>query len=99
DAHLRVLDRLEPGKGLFYNVGTGQGASVLEVIEAARRVTGHPIPAVIRPRRAGDPPALVASPDAIGRELGWTPRYRDIEAIVRTAWKWHSTHPHGFAGT
>jgi UDP-glucose 4-epimerase len=99
DAHVRVLDRLEPATGLFYNVGTGRGASVLEVIEAARRVTGHPIPIVTRPRRAGDPPALVASPEAIERDLGWKPRYHEIEPIVRTAWKWHSTHPRGFART
>jgi UDP-glucose 4-epimerase len=90
EAHLRALDRLEPGRLRAYNVGTGSGFSVRQVVEAARRVTGHPIPAEERPRRPGDPPVLVAAPDAIRRDLGWSPRYTDIEAIVRTAWAWHS---------
>ena len=97
DAHIRVLDRIEPGRGLIYNVGTGAGASVREVIDAARRVTGHPIPAVEHPRRAGDPPALVASSDAIQRDLGWSPRYTQIEDIVASAWRWHHSHPKGYA--
>ena len=97
DAHLRVLERIEPGLGLTYNVGTGVGVSVREVIEAARRVTGRPIEAIERPRRAGDPPALFASPEAIRRDLGWVPRYTEIEAIIESAWAWHSTHPQGYA--
>lgn len=97
DAHIRVLDRIEPGRGLTYNVGTGTGASVREVVEAARRVTGHPIPAVEHPRRAGDPPVLVASSQAIQRDLGWSPQYTKIEDVVASAWKWHQTHPKGYA--
>jgi UDP-glucose 4-epimerase len=96
DAHIRVLDRIEPGRGLTYNVGTGQGVSVRAVVEAARRVTGRPIPVVEQPRRAGDPPSLVASPRAIQRDLGWAPRYTTIEAIVASAWKWHESHPRGY---
>jgi UDP-glucose 4-epimerase len=96
EAHLRVLERLEPGRGLCYNVSTGSGASVRQVVESSRRVTGHSIPTNDRPRREGDPPVLVASPDALKRDLEWSPRFTDIEAIIRTAWKWHSTHPQGF---
>lgn len=90
DAHLRALERLEPGRSLVYNVGTGRGFSVREVIDAARRVTGRPIPASEHPRRPGDPPTLVASAESIRRDLGWSPRYLEIEAMVRSAWKWHS---------
>ena len=93
DAHIRVLDRIEPGRGLTYNVGTGVGVSVREVVAAARRVTGHPIPVIVQPRRPGDPPALVASSRAIQRDLGWSPRYNEIEGIVASAWKWHKSHP------
>jgi len=96
DAHIRVLERIEPGRGLTYNVGTGVGMSVREVVEAARRVTGHPIPVVEHPRRPGDPPALVASSNAIQRDLGWSPRFKEIEAIVASAWKWHESHPRGY---
>ncbi|MBX6313067.1 MAG: UDP-glucose 4-epimerase GalE, partial [Isosphaeraceae bacterium] len=96
DAHIRVLERIEPGKSLVYNVATGQGYSVREVLDAARRVTGHPIPAVERPRRPGDPPVLIASPVAIQRDLGWKPRYVEIEAIIASAWRWHSRHPQGY---
>jgi UDP-glucose 4-epimerase len=96
DAHLKVLEAIEPGRSLVYNVATGRGASVREVVEAARRVTGQPIPVVERPRRPGDPPSLVASPAAIGRDLGWSPRYTTIDAIVASAWRWHSTHPTGY---
>ncbi len=97
EAHLRVLARIEPGKGLTYNVATGVGYSVRQVVEAVRKVTGHPIPVVERPRRPGDPPVLVASSQAIQRDLGWTPRYPSIETIVQSAWKWHSTRPNGYA--
>jgi UDP-glucose 4-epimerase len=96
-AHLLVLGHLSPGQGLTYNLATGRGHSVREVIDAARRVTGAPIPAVEMPRRAGDPPVLVASPEAIRRDLGWSPKYTDIEAIVRTAWTWHHQNPLGYA--
>jgi len=97
DAHLRVLERIEPGRSLTYNLGTGVGASVLEVIAAARDVTGHAIPTVDGPRRPGDPPALVAAADAARRDLGWVPKYTAIRPIVASAWAWHSAHPRGYA--
>jgi UDP-glucose 4-epimerase len=97
EAHLRVLSRIEPGRGLTYNVATGAGYSVRELIEAVRKVTGKAIPVIERPRRAGDPPVLIASADAIRRDLDWSPRYPDIESIVASAWRWHSTHPDGYA--
>jgi UDP-glucose 4-epimerase len=89
DAHLLALEALEKHDRLIFNLGNGQGFSVREVIEAARRVTGHPIPAEIHPRRAGDPAVLVASSEKAIRELGWRPRYTDLESILRTAWAWH----------
>ena len=81
---------------LIYNLGTGQGFSVREVIEIARRVTGHPIPAVECPRRSGDPSTLVASSEKIQKELGWRPKHSDLEHIVSSAWEWHRRHPNGF---
>jgi UDP-glucose 4-epimerase len=93
DAHLLALKALEAeaaGKSrLIFNLGNGQGFSVREVIESARRVTGHPIPAEICPRRAGDPAVLVASSEKAIRELGWKPRYTELDEIMRTAWIWH----------
>jgi UDP-glucose 4-epimerase len=93
DAHLLALQALETEAAirdrLIFNLGNGQGFSVREVIESARRVTGHPIPAEIHPRRAGDPAVLVASSDKAIRELGWKPRYNQLDDIVRTAWEWH----------
>src|SRR5262249_18229016 len=88
-AHLLALEQLEPGKELRYNLGIGRGYSVREVIRAAEEVTGKRIPVNEGPRRAGDPPALVASAEKIQRELGWRPRYTDLYAIIETAWKWH----------
>jgi UDP-glucose 4-epimerase len=93
DAHLLALKELETPAAaenrLIFNLGNGQGFSVREVIESARRVTGHPIPAEICPRRAGDPAVLVASSEKAIRELGWKPRYTKLDEIVRTAWIWH----------
>jgi UDP-glucose 4-epimerase len=89
DAHLLALDALETRDRLILNLGNGQGFSVREVIESARRVTGHPIPAEIHPRRAGDPAVLVASSEKAIRELGWKPRYTQLDEIIRTAWVWH----------
>lgn len=97
DAHLRALDRLRPGSGLCLNLGTGRGTSVREIIEACRRVTGHAIPEIIGTRRAGDPPALIADAGLAADVLGWKPRYTEIEPIVETAWRWHRTHPRGYA--
>lgn len=97
DAHLRALDRLRAGgSSLQLNLGNGAGYSVAQVIAAARKITGHPIPAAAAPRRAGDPSTLVASSAAARRELGWAPRFADLEAIVASAWQWHRAHPHGY---
>lgn len=89
DAHLLALEKLETESRLIYNLGNGKGFSVREVIESARRVTGHPIPAEVHPRRPGDPAVLVASSEKAIRELGWKPRYTQLDDIVRTAWEWH----------
>jgi len=94
-AHILALRALDRGSRT-YNLGNGQGYTVREVIETARRITGHPIPAVDGPRRPGDPPELVAGSDKIRRELGWTPRFPDLHDIVRSAWDWHRTHPQGY---
>lgn len=96
DAHLRALDALSPGDRRFYNTGTGRGASVQEVIEAARLVTGQAIPTVQSPRRAGDVPVLYADSSLVQRELGWRPRYTELKDIVASAWNWHASHPHGY---
>ncbi|RLS74303.1 MAG: UDP-glucose 4-epimerase GalE [Planctomycetota bacterium] len=95
-AHLAALEKLEPGRVLEVNLGTGVGNSVLEVIEACRKVSGHPIPVVMSPRRAGDLPELVAECSLAKALLGWEPRYRRIEDIVQTAWNWHRSHPRGY---
>lgn len=89
DAHLLAFKALETSDRLIYNLGNGQGFSVREVIESARRVTGHPIPADVHPRRAGDPAVLVASSEKAIQELGWKPRYTKLDDIIRTAWVWH----------
>ena len=96
-AHLAALERLQPGRGIKVNLGTGRGYSVREVIEACRKITGHPIPAVKAPRRPGDPPELIADARLAREVLGWTPRYTTIESIVETAWRWHQAHPRGYA--
>ncbi len=97
DAHLRALGQLEPSMNLQLNLGTGKGHSVLEVIEACREVTGHEIPAVYEARRPGDPAELVADSSLAQRVLGWKPHYVSIKSIVETAWKWHQSHPRGYA--
>ncbi len=98
DAHIRALEYLKNGgKSTHYNLGNGNGFSVKEVIETARRVTGRAIPARVEGRRPGDPATLVASSEKIKRELGWDPKYDSLEEIVASAWKWHSAHPHGYA--
>ena len=95
-AHVRALEAVEPGRVLVYNVGTGRGHSVREVIDTARRVTGKPVPVVEAPRRPGDAPVLVAAAERIGNELGWQPRYTDLDDIIASAWAWHRRHPTGY---
>ncbi|MBB1153708.1 MULTISPECIES: UDP-glucose 4-epimerase GalE [Amycolatopsis] len=87
DAHLLALRHATGGEHRIYNLGSGTGFSVLEVVEACRRVTGHAIPAVVAPRRAGDPSVLVASSDKANGELGWTPKLTDLDGIVSDAWQ------------
>ncbi|MFQ5494802.1 MAG: UDP-glucose 4-epimerase GalE [Phycisphaerae bacterium] len=94
--HRMAIEAQAEGMFRFYNVGTGQGVSVKEVIEACRRVTGHDIPAVPAPRREGDPPELYADPTRIMTALDWQPQYTDIRRTVETAWQWHRAHPDGF---
>ena len=94
-AHILALRALDEGSRT-YNLGNGQGYTVREVIETARQVTGHPIPAVDTPRRPGDPPELVAGSGKIRRDLGWQPRFPDLHDIVQSAWNWHRTHPRGY---
>ncbi len=95
-AHLLALDALREADRLIYNLGSGHGYSVREVIETARQVTGHPIPALEAARRPGDPARLVASSGKIKRELGWKPAHDDLRDIVASAWEWHKSHPLGY---
>ncbi len=97
DGHLKALDYLRARKASrIFNLGSGEGYSVRQIIEAARAVTGHPIPAVTAPRRPGDPARLVASSRRAETELGWKRRYSSMEEIIATAWRWHKNHPQGF---
>jgi UDP-glucose 4-epimerase len=95
-AHLLVLEKLKQADKLIYNLGNGRGFTVREVIDTVRRVTKHPVPARETGRRPGDPAVLVASAEKIKRELGWTARFPDLEAIVHSAWEWRRTHPDGY---
>jgi UDP-glucose 4-epimerase len=95
-AHLKALNLLQPGSNLQLNLGTGHGTSVMEVIQACRRVTGHPIPARIAPRREGDPACLIADSSLAQRTLDWKPQYPTIRPIIETAWRWHQGHPNGY---
>ncbi len=97
-AHIRAMDYLMAGgESNIFNLGNGVGFTVNEVIETARRVTGHPIPAKMSPRRAGDPAQLIASSDKARTVLGWKPEHDSLEEIIATAWKWHQNHPNGYA--
>lgn len=95
-AHVLALDKIGPGSKLAYNVGLGRGYSVREVVAAVEEVTGLKVPVKEEPRRAGDPPALVADAAKIKRELGWAAKHDTLKAILETAWRWHKAHPNGF---
>lgn len=96
-AHSLALKRLMAGgDSAIYNLGNGTGFSVKEIVEIARKVTGHPIPAEVAPRRAGDPAILIASSDKATKELNWKPKYNSVETIIETAWNWHNNHPNGY---
>src|SRR3954452_8093936 len=94
-AHILAL---ETATSAFYNLGTGGGSSVREVIESCRKITGRPIPVMEKSRRPGDPPRLIASSEKIKRELGWRPHFQTLEAIVESAWTWHQKFPRGYEG-
>ena len=101
-AHLLALEALALDKEfdnfspLIFNLGNGQGFSVRQVVEVARKVTGQPVPVIESPRRVGDPAVLIASSEKIRRELGWQPRFPDLETIVESSWQWHRTRPDGY---
>jgi len=95
-AHLAALERLEEGKVIEVNLGSGVGYSVMQVINACRKVSGHSIPVVNSPRRAGDPAKLIADSALAKTLLDWQPKYTTIEQIVETAWNWHRSHPNGY---
>lgn len=92
-AHILALSA---EKSDFFNLGTGGGTSVKEVVDACRKISGHRIPVVEKPRREGDPPRLVAASEKAHRVLGWKPKFENIEVIVETAWRWHRAHPNGY---
>ncbi|MBN1218304.1 MAG: UDP-glucose 4-epimerase GalE [Anaerolineae bacterium] len=94
-AHILALNALDRGSRT-YNLGNGQGFTIREVINTARQITGHPIPAEVGPRRPGDPATLIASSDKIRRELGWEPQYPELRDIIESAWQWHQAHPQGY---
>jgi UDP-glucose-4-epimerase GalE len=97
DAHVLALEAIvETGKSGAYNLGTGHPHSVREVIDTVERITGRPVSWTLAPRRPGDPAVLYAAPHKAQAELHWTPRFADLESIVRTAWNWHRAHPHGY---
>jgi len=97
DAHVLAVEKLRGGAdSAVYNLGSGKGYSVKEVVETARRVTGREIPLVVEPRRAGDPAVLVASSDRARSELGWRPDRSNLESIIASAWSWHERNPGGY---
>lgn len=99
DAHLRALDQLQKGESFQVNLGSGTGHSVMEIIEAARAVTGQEIPTTVVARRPGDPPLLIADNQLACNALGWQPQHSSLEEIMSTAWRWHQLHPQGYPRT
>ena len=97
DAHLRAMERLEFGKGIELNLGTGTGFSVRQIIETCREVTGVDIKSVDGDRRAGDPPELVADASKAKEVIGWEPQYTTPRSVIETAWAWHQANPQGYA--
>jgi len=96
-AHLLALERLlNDLTGGQYNLGNGEGYSVKQVIDVARQVTEKPIPSKVVERRPGDPAVLIGSSEKAIQELGWRPQFTDLHTIIKTAWKWHKNHPHGY---
>jgi UDP-glucose 4-epimerase len=96
-AHVLALDSLvSGGASAVYNLGSGRPTSVRQVLDAVKRVTGKAVPYSQGPRRPGDPAVLYASSERIKKDLGWTPRYEDIDTIVETAWHWREAHPSGY---
>lgn len=97
DAHILAIEKLrKDNTSATYNLGNGNGFSVKQVIETARTVTGHPIPAEVAPRRAGDPAVLIASSEKAINELGWKPKYADLHTMIESAWNWFQKHPEGY---
>jgi len=96
NAHLTAMTALAPGEAHVYNLGSGSGYSVREMLDAAKIVTQRDIPTEYVGRREGDPAILLANPDKAKQELGWNPKYTDIKDIIETAWRWHTSHPHGY---
>lgn len=96
-AHQLAVEALGPGLAREYNLGSGTGTTILEVLRACEKAVGRPIPHEVVQRRAGDPATLIATPEKVAKELGWTPRHPDIESIVETAWRWHGSYPDGYA--
>jgi len=96
EAHLVLLENLQPGRGMFYNLGVGRGYSNREIIDSVERVTGKKLTIKEAPRRAGDPPQLFAAPDKIKRELGWSAKITNLDDIVASAWRWFLAYPQGY---
>ena len=97
EAHILAVEHLRAGHPSdAFNLGSSTGFSNLQIVEAARKVTGHPIPLEIAERRPGDPDTLIASSEKARNVLGWQPKFDNIETIIETAWKWHSSHPNGY---
>jgi len=95
-AHILALNALQDGSSKTYNLGNGKGYSILELIEVARKITGHSIPTAFGERRPGDPAELIASSEAIRTELGWQPKHSDLETIIGDAWRWFQKNPNGY---